>query len=294
MPVPRRAGQEKPKPQTTLKTMTETVNHDTFIATLTEATIAAAKAYPMLTPIYICIDDAKDWMDTGDYEDYHPIDPAGKFFYNFATARGTKVTKKCAKSFVRQYGDALYNIFNEFHHEDLMHTDAMEVALADLFNKVLKNTAKPVDVALVEADAAVDAPADDETDVEAVVADTEGNEEAAADEPTQEEATEAAIEVEADAVANEQEAEEQEEADAPAAPAIEQPKRRGPQALPRVKLEPGAVNVRAYKGKEYTVQILADGKRCTVDGVEFSSLSTAVLRMFDLHMSGVKFWGFTH
>ncbi len=293
--------------------MTETVNHDTFIATLTEATFAAAKAYPMLTPIYICIDDAKDWMDTGDYEDYHPIDPAGKFFYNFATARGTKVTKKCAKSFVRQYGDALYNIFNEFLHEDLMHTDAMEVALADLFNKDLKNTAKPVNVTLVEADAAINAPADDETDVEAIVADTEGNEEAAAedacDEPAQEAAAEAAIEAEADAVANEQEdaeeaaetevaneqeAEQQEEAETPAAAAIEQPKRRGPQALPRVKLEPGAVNVRTYKGKEYTVQILADGKRCTVDGVEFSSLSTAALRMFDLHMSGVKFWGFTH
>ncbi len=290
--------------------MTETVNHTTFIATLTEATIAAAKAYPMLTPIYINIDDAKDWMDTGDYEDYHPIDPAGKFFYNFATARGTKVTKKCAKSFVRQYGDALYDIFNEFLHEDLTHTDAMVVALADLFNKDLKNTAKPVNVALVEADAAVDAPADDETDVEAVVADTEGNEEAAAEEPCDEPAQEeAAIEVEENTVANEQEdaeeaaetevvneqeAEEQEEAEASTAPAIEQPKRRGPQPLPRVKLEPGAVNVRSYKGKEYTVQILADGKRCTVDGVEFSSLSTAALRMFDLHMSGVKFWGFTH
>ncbi len=61
-----------------------------------------------------------------------------------------------------------------------------------------------------------------------------------------------------------------------------------------MKMEAGAVNHRSYKGKEYTVQILADGKRCTVDGVEFSGLSMAVLRMFDLHISGVKFRGFTH
>ncbi len=119
------------------------------------------------------------------------------------------------------------------------------------------------------------------------MADTEGNEEADAeegcDEPAQEEA---AIEGEVDAVANEQEAE------ASTAPAIEQTKRRGPQALPRVKLEPGAVNVRACKGKEYTVPILADGKHCSVNGQEYSSLSTAAFRMFDLHVCGVKFWQF--
>ncbi len=59
-----------------------------------------------------------------------------------------------------------------------------------------------------------------------------------------------------------------------------------------LKPKPGAVNVRARKGKEYTVQILADGKRCSVDGQEYSSLSTAAFRMFDLHVSGVKFGQF--
>ncbi len=275
--------------------MTDTVNYNTFIATLTEAAIAAAKAYPMLTPIYISIDDAKEWMDTGDYEDFHPIDPAGKFFYNFAAARGTKVTKKCAKSFVRQYGDALYNLFNEFLGEDLMHTDAMEVALADLFNKDIKNTAMPVNVALAEAGAAVDAPAEEDADVEPVVSVEEGNTEEET-EPAQEEAAEEMVEAEQEEVVEEaaEQPEQQEEAPAeePAAPAEEQPKKRGPQAAKRVKLEAGAVNLRNYKGQVYEVVILADGKRCTVDGVEYSSLSTAALQMFDLHVSGVKFWQF--
>ncbi len=60
------------------------------------------------------------------------------------------------------------------------------------------------------------------------------------------------------------------------------------------KLAPGAVSVRCYKGKNYEVQILDDGKACTMNGQEFSSLSAAALGVVGQHMSGLKFWRFTH
>ncbi len=273
--------------------MIDTIDYNTFAATLNAACTDAVRALPTLTPIYICVDGAKEWTDTGDYEDYHPVDPAGTFFSDFVKAKGGKPTKKHANAFVKQYGQMLYDIFCDYVDADLTHTDAMERELAAAFRKA-KQEAKaarqgkgskadqPANVALEGDGAPVDAPTGDDADVEPIVGDAEGNTEAA-DEPVQEEAAEVAAEAEQEAGVSEK---------VPSAPAVEQPRKRGPQAAPRVKMEAGAVNFRNYKGKAYEVRILADGKRCTVDGVEFSSLSSAALQMFELHVSGVKFWGF--
>ncbi len=227
--------------------MIDKIDYGTFASTLTEACTDAAHALPGLTPIYINIDNAKAWTDTGDYEDFHPVDPAGAIFADFAKNHAELSWDELATTFVEKHGRMLYDIFVDYLDADLAHTDVMERELA-----VAYRHAKDAD-------------------------------KAAEGEVTSEPAAQVPATPKAAPVAGE----------ASEATAV-QPKRRGPQAAARVKLAPGAVNRRLYKGQTYEVAILADGKRCTVDGKEYSSLSTAALQVLGLHVSGVKFWNFVH
>lgn len=98
-----------------------------------------------------------------------------------------------------------------------------------------------------------------------------------------------AVQVSADAV----EVTEQANAEAPATEAEETPAadtNPAPNARPAV--APGVTVTKVYKGVCYEVSILADGKRCTVNGTEYSSLSTAVRKVIGQQVSGQKFWGF--
>lgn len=73
---------------------------------------------------------------------------------------------------------------------------------------------------------------------------------------------------------------------AEAAPAQQAAKPERPAAVA------GATVTKEYKGTSYEVVILADGKRCTVNGTEYSSLSAAVRKVIGQQVSGQKFWGF--
>ncbi len=236
--TPHRKGPQSSNQHTT---MTDKIDYGTFAATLTEACTDAAHALPGLTPIYINIDNAKAWADTSDFEDFHPVDPAGAIFADFADAHVGLSWEELAASFVEKHGQMLYSIFVDYLDADLAHTDVMERKLAAAYRK-----AKKADKPLGAGEAS----------------------ESAVQEPV---ATGPAV-----------------------TPPTERAKSRGPQAAARVKLAPGAVNRRVYKGRTYEVAILADGKHCTVDGQEYSSLSAAAFQVLGLHVSGVKFWNFTH
>ncbi len=215
------------------------IEFELFCKTMLAACTEAVKAYPKRTPIYLDIYRAAIWGN-GDYEDYHPIDPRGNFMREFIETKGGKPTKRTAAAFVEKYAYDFFRIFVYFRFEDLMHTDAMDEALAAAFRAP---SPKPTKLDLILSNIT---PVSLKTLREAE--------------------------------------EEIEERDA----------RKTKQAAGIVKLEAGAVNSRIYKGKEYTVRILEDGKRCTVNGQEFSSLSAAALGVARQHVSGLKFWRFAH
>ncbi len=271
---------------------TTIINLDTFASILLVACCDAVKAHPTKTPIFIHA-GGKGWTPCSNLEGFVPVDPTGDLFHNFVTERGTtKVTVKAAGAFVRRNAEGLYEAFVARCTGE-PETDPQE-------------TVEVAEIAPEETPAAIDAPTNDAADVEAVVAASEGNEKAApeaAQEAVEEPITEAKEDVVTDELEakecaseaktdNERGAEGEKDAEAPAPFATEQPRRRGPQPMARVKFEPGAVNLRSFKGQTYEVAVLADGKRCTIDGKEFSSLSTAAKEVLGLHVSGLKFWGF--
>ncbi len=215
------------------------IDFETFCTTMLAACTEAVKAYPKRTPIYLDIYRATIWGN-GDYEDYHPVDPKGNFMHEFIEARGGKPTKRTAAAFVEKYAYDFFLIFVNFRFEDLMHTDAMDEALAAAFRKP---SPKPSKLDLILSNI---------TPV---------------------------------SLRSLREAEEE---------IAEKAARKAKLAAGTVKLEAGAVNTRIYKGKEYTVRILEGGKHCSVNGQEFSSLSAAALGVAGQHVSGLKFWRFSH
>ncbi len=274
--------------------MTETIDIITFTAALTAALTVAVKAHPAKTPIFVR-PDGKGWTSDSRFDGFLPVDPTGDLFHDFVVERGTvKVTKKAAGAFVRRNAESLYNDFigrlKAAQEAAAPAEQEEEPATEPEGEEAAEEAAAAADIAPAEDAPAVDGPVADNADVEPVVTDTEqaGEDEASGEDEAERPEEEPAAEQEDEQAAPVAAAEVQAESLAPA----EQPKRRGPQAAPRVTFAPGAVNLRSYKGQVYEVRILADGKRCTVDGQEFSSLSTAALQMFELHVSGVKFWGF--